>query len=122
MGRFFLYPVMALLAVFVLFTWLVVDRGVGSPGVPPEVAVRELLASPTHYLGQRVSTEGVLERRPGPGERFVIVADEMPLELRGYEKRLLRRFLGRGVSVIGTVRLDRRAGLYIEAEVVTPLR
>lgn len=122
MGRFFLYPLMALLAAFVLFAWLVVDRGSGSSGGVTEASLHTLLAFPQAYAGERVRVEGVLEELPGPGERFVIVSEALKIAVRGYSLPVLQRLRGQEVSVVGRLRLEGKRGPYIEAEEITPLR
>lgn len=122
MGGFLLDGAILLLGLFVLFVWVMVDRGSGSSQTLREVPVADLAADPQRYVGQRISTEGQLQRLVGPGHRYEIRGDGRSVAIQGQHLGELQRLEGKGVKVVGRFGLGPGKGPYIEAEMIIPLQ
>jgi hypothetical protein len=126
MGRFLMYALLAVLAIFVLATYTLLEHGGGSIAAPSpngnvrgdrDVSIHDLTLDPSEYLGEEVITEGVLSYSD-EHERYQIIDEgNYAVIVRSYGNTAkLESLEGVKVRVQGTFGHDNRYGVYIDAE------
>jgi len=121
MGRFFMYATIGALAFFVLSATFVIESGGGFTAAVSPVSVHNLRTSPENYRGRHITTEGTL-RFTQETARFALVDDEnQAVVILKYDSEQLRALQDQKVSVAGRFGFDAELGIYIEADIVSPL-
>ncbi len=121
MGRFFMYATIGALAFFVLSATFVIESGGGFTAAVSQVSVHNLRTSPQSFRDRQVTTQGTL-RFAKETARFEIVDEEnQAVLILKYDSDRLRELQNRKVSVAGRFGFDAELGIYIEADIVSPL-
>ena len=125
MGRLLMYGTLALLAIFVLATYTLLEHGGGSIAAPDpngrprdrDVSIHDLTLDPGRYLGDEIITEGTLSYSTGH-DRYQIVDDgNYAVIIRNYGNTAkLESLEGVRVRVQGTFGQDSVFGVFIDPE------
>ncbi len=122
MGRLIVYSLILVLAVFLLTTVFVLERGGDPSAAVVQVSVHDLSVAPQAHTQELVTTRGVLRLIQEPTEHFLITADGLGITVRGYDIRELRKVVEQEVTVTGRFGFDAVNGTYIEADSITPIQ
>ena len=122
MGRLIMYSLILILAVFLLTTVFVLERGGDPSEAVMQVSVHDLSVAAPAHAQELVTTRGVLRLVQEPTEHFLITADGLGILVRGYDIRELRKLVEQKVTVTGRFGFDAVDGSYIEADSVTPIQ
>jgi hypothetical protein len=119
MGRAVLYTVIALLALFVLSTSVVLEHGGGYTAGAAETTVHDLLMEPERYRGHEVTAEGTLKFDATTGG-YMLAADGQGVLVR-YSRGSLAAFAETLVRVSGRFDWEPGTGVFIQASVIAPV-
>jgi len=122
MARLALYLTILVLALFVLTSAFVLRHGGGASEAIRRVSVHDLATATEQYVGERVTTVGVLRQLQEPEEHFVVEAGEMRVAIIGYDREALLELEGQTVTVTGRFDFKEGTGRLIQADSVTPAR
>jgi hypothetical protein len=117
MGRFLMYATIALLAVFVLASYTMLEHGGEGLGQVQTLTVERLTnpASANAYNGSQVRVEGTLVFNNDARE-YELTGDRAnyPVGIRGFDDGLLKGFVDKTVVVSGKFVYHNAEGTYIE--------
>ncbi len=119
MGRAILYAVIAVLALFVLSTSVILQHGGGYTAGATETTVHDLLMVPERYRGHEVTAEGTLKFDSTTGG-YMLAADGQGVLVR-YSGGSLSAFAESLVRVSGRFDWEPGTGVFIEASIVAPV-
>jgi hypothetical protein len=117
-ARIITYTVIALLAVFVLSTTFLLDRG-GGKAEPDDgvISVHDLSTNPEAHRGETVTTEGTLNFSEET-KQWQVVDNDTAVVVNGYDTEALVSLDGQPVLVTGRFDVDGETGIYIDADVI----
>lgn len=115
-ARVITYTVIALLAMFVLSTTFLLDRG-GSQAEPDDgvISVHDLSINPEKYRGETVTTEGTLNFSEETGQ-YQVIDDNIAVVVKGYNTEALVALSGQEVLITGKFDFNADTGVYVDAE------
>ena len=117
-ARIITYAVLAALAVFVLSTTFLLDRG-GSSAQPDDgsISVHDLSINPEKHRGQNVTTQGILNYSVET-KQYQVIDASIAIVVRDYDTEALQSLSGQQVLVTGRFNLDSDTGIYIDAQTI----
>jgi hypothetical protein len=118
MARAITYAVIAGLALFVLATTFLIDKGGGSATpVPPDqnISVHDLSLEPEAHRGNTVTTTGTLKFSPDI-KQHQIVDEGVAIVLVGYEEEAFQSLEEKLVTVTGKFDFDLGTGIFIDVD------
>lgn len=119
MGRAVLYAVIAILALFVVATSVILQHGGGYTAGATETTVHDLLMAPERYRGHEVTVEGTLRFDATTGG-YLLAADGQGVLVR-YSRGSLSDFAESLVRVSGRFDWEPGTGVFIEASIIAPV-
>ena len=99
---------------------MVLRHGGGSSEAVTQVSLHDLASATERYLGERVTTVGLLRRLQEPEEHFVVEEEELRVAIIGYDREALLELEGQTVTVTGRFDFKEGTGRLIQADSVTP--
>jgi len=117
-ARIITYAVIAVLAVFVLSTTFLLDRG-GGKAEPDDgvISVHDLSSNPEAHRGEIITTEGTLNFSDET-KQYQVVDNDIAVVVTGYDTEALVALTGQPVLVTGRFDFDGSQGIYIDADVI----
>jgi hypothetical protein len=122
LGRFLLYLFIVVLALFVLASYTLIQNGGGHPiAAVQQVSVHDLTTQAPLYEGHTIVTTGRLSFSDEHG-RYQLVDDaNFAVVIKDFPDEQLELLKDMNVKVSGMFGYERDLGVFIEADVVTPV-